>query len=591
MRNATLLSPSPRAGHAGPARFTAALLAAVLLAAPPLLGAQVGTAAQRDAARLLKQGSFGPTVPEIDRVAVIGPRLWIEQQMAAPATLHLEGLDAHYRALLPLHNLGRTQPETACIQSSLCRHARRDVWWRTAVTAPDQLRQRVAFALSQFFVVSDVNSDVAYTQYAPADFYDTLVLHAFGDFRTLLEEVTLHPAMGRYLGMLQNEKANPALNSLPDENYAREVMQLFTIGLNELNPDGSLRLDRDGAPIATYGDAEISAFARVFTGWNYANATRWRFSRVAAGVMGHIDPMRPNEAFHDTGAKTLLRGTRLPAGLRAREDLRRALDNLVAHPNVGPFFARFMIQRLVTSNPSPAYVARVAAAFDDNGLGRRGDLGAVVRAVLLDPEARDPAIATAPHYGKLKEPLLRYTALWRAFDARGVTAANAAGSVTGIFRFHNSDALLGQAPLSAPSVFNFFRPNYRKPGAIRELGLFSPEFQIVNDNTAIHMVNRLHASVFNSDRDMVGVSRTLGSTLSQSGNIALDFSAEKRLAAQPAALLDRLDLLLMAGTMPPAMKQVLVDAAARMPMADGGRQRVEDTVFLIVSSPQFSVQR
>lgn len=587
------LAPRHRDPRAhGPVRspFRACCAVLVLLGATSATIAQPATDAQRDAARLLSQASFGPTLAEIDRVAALGPSAWIDQQMAAPATLHLEATDAHYRAMLPLYNLGRTTQETSCIQSLLCRYARRDAWWRASITAPDQLRQRVAFALSQFFVVSDLNADVAYTQYAPADFYDTLVVNAFGDFRTLLEDVTLHPAMGRYLGMLQNEKADPARNTEPDENYAREVMQLFTIGLTELNADGTPRTAPDGSLLPTYGDAEITNFARVFTGWNYANATRWSFGRGAAGIPGHVESMRAIEAYHDTGAKTLLRGQSLAGGRTAAADLDDALDNLANHPNVGPFLARHLIQRLVTSNPSPAYIGRVAAVFADNGRGQRGDLAAVVRAVLLDAEARDPVIASGADYGKLREPLLRYTALWRAFGAQGVGVNNAAGSVTGIFRFYSSDTLLAQAPLSAPSVFNFYRPNFRKPGEIRDRGLFSPEFQIVNDNTAIAMANRLHGALFNSDRDVTS-GRTLANTIAPLGNLPLDFSVEKSLATRPDALVDRLDLLMMAGRMPAPMRAVLVDAIGRMPVTDGGRQRVEDAVFLIASSPQFSVQR
>ncbi len=579
-----------RARESARSRFGCAMALALGLAASPAALAQTVTDAQRDAARLLAQATFGPTLPEIDRAAAIGPATWIDEQIAAPATLHLGATDVHYRAMLPLYNVGRATPEASCIQSLVCRYARRDIWWRTSITAPDQLRQRTAFALSQFFVVSDLNADVAYTQYAPADFYDTLVVNAFGDFRTLLEEVTLHPAMGRYLGMLQNEKADPARNTEPDENYAREVMQLFTVGLTELNPDGTPHTAPDGSLMPTYGDPEITDFARVFTGWNYANATRWSFGRGAAGIPGHIEAMRPNEAYHDTGAKTLLRGQRLAAGRAAATDLDDALDNLANHPNVGPFLARHLIQRLVTSNPSPAYVGRVAAVFANNGRGQRGDLAAVVRAVLLDVEARDPTIAAGADYGKLREPLLRYTALWRAFGAQGVSVSNSAGSVGGIFRFYSSDSLLAQAPLSAPSVFNFYRPNYRKPGEIRDRGLFSPEFQIVNDNTAIAMANRLHGALFNSDRDVTS-GRTLANTIAALGNLPLDFSVEKSLAARPEALVDRLDLLMMAGRMPPPMRAVLVDAIGRMPATDGGRQRVEDAVFLVASSPQFSVQR
>ena len=281
---------------------------------------------------------------------------------------------------------------------------------------PDQLRQRLAFAWSQIFVVSDIDYVLANSKYGMANFYDTLARFADGNFRTLLEQVTLHPVMGIYLSMVRNEKANPALNIRPDENYAREILQLFTIGLHELNADGSVRRDGAGRPIATFDQATIEEFAKVFTGWNYDGVRSWTDTNV--GTESRVLPMVPNEDFHDTSTKQLLGGQTLPAGQGAYADLTGALDNIFAHPNVGPFVSRLLIQRLVTSNPSSGYVGRVAAVFNDNGAGTRGDLRATVRALLLDDEARNGSQNLPETFGKIKEPSMRLTNLWRALDAQ-----------------------------------------------------------------------------------------------------------------------------------------------------------------------------
>ena len=372
---------------------------------------------------------------------------------------------------------------------------RRDIWFQNSVRGSDQLRQRVAWALSQILVTSQVSLANRYPM-GLADYYDTLARHAFGDFRQLMEAVTLHPMMGVYLSMLGNRKPNAELNIRPDENYARELMQLFTIGLVELDADGTPKLDAHDQPIPTYDQAVVEGFAHVFTGWHWActfgSPADCGFSNTRGTVPNQILPMQLFPEEHDTGEKRLLTYPNavksvVPAGQTAEQDLADALDNIFHHPNVGPFIARQLIQRLVTSNPSPAYVARVSAVFDDDGTGQRGNLGAVVRAILLDAEARAPASTADPGASKLKEPVLRITQLWRAYDGR---AAND--------RYFNIDPAVdfGQGPLQAPSVFNFYSPFYAPPGEISDLGLVAPELQIATEYQNALVTNYFYTQIF-----------------------------------------------------------------------------------------------
>ena len=346
---------------------------------------------------MLNQATFGATDTGTSEVVSLGIDAWVDNEIAKPASLQLPELQNR-----PIPQfLFQLQPD------------RVDIWFRNVVTGDDQLRQRVAFALSEVLVVSE-RGVLANFPYALADYYDVLARNAFGNYRDLLEEVTLHPAMGVYLSMLGNEKPNAALNIRPDENYARELMQLFSIGLVELNLDGTVVMDAQNQPVPTYDQAVIEGFAHVFTGWNWAGFANFQFARPTD--TNRTQPMQLYPDFHDTGAKLLLNGVTLPAGRSGSQDLSDALDNIFNHPNVGPFVAIRLIHRLVTSNPSPSYVARVASVFNDNGQGVRGDLGAVVKAVLTDEEAR-PELRMELD-GKIKEPLLRLTQLWRAYGRR-----------------------------------------------------------------------------------------------------------------------------------------------------------------------------
>jgi uncharacterized protein (DUF1800 family) len=363
--------------------------------------------------------------------------------------------------------------------------------WNQLLAGPDQVRKRMALALSEFFVVSLSPIDGFYPPYVIGAYWDMLCTNAFGNFRTLLERVTLNAAMGFYLNTKGNLKED-ANGRMPDENYAREIMQLFTIGLYELNTDGTLRLDASNRPIETYGQSDITNLARVFTGydWDYVS-NGGAFTDVA-----WHDYDVPNTRFatnqmlyrpenHSNLAVNFL-GVNIPANTPGPEALRIALDRLFNHPNTGPFFARQMIQRLVMSNPSPAYVSRVALAFANNGAGVRGDLKAVWTAILTDAEARAQPNAANTFSGKLREPILRFVQWWRTV---GVSSTNGAYE---IYDLSASDQALGQSPLRSPSVFNFFRPGYVPPNtALASANKLAPEFQLLNETTTAGYINFL----------------------------------------------------------------------------------------------------
>ena len=361
------------------------------------------TTAADDAVRLLLQATFGPSRADVDRVRAMGATAWLDEQFRLPITHSHLGYLREVRTLT-----GKDAGEE---------HAYEAIW-QNYLFGADQLRARVAFALSEIVVISNIAPDQ--NPWALASWMDMLYRNAFGNYRTLLEEATLHPAMGYYLNMLGNDRENPGEGYRPNENYARELMQLFTIGLVRLNPDGTPARNASGATLPTFDQSVVEGYAQVFTGWNFAgNDTASDDAFYWPPVENWIDPMVPWPKHHSPGAKKLVDGRVLPAGQAPRKDLADALDSLFNHPNAGPFLARRLIQFLVTSNPSPGYVARVAARFDNNGGGVRGDLAAVVRAILADPEARDPTLAMAPTFGKLREPVIRFTHLHARHGRQG----------------------------------------------------------------------------------------------------------------------------------------------------------------------------
>jgi uncharacterized protein (DUF1800 family) len=404
--------------------------------------------------------------------------------------------------------------------------------------------------------------------FALADYYDVLARNAFGNYRDLIEEISLHPAMGVYLSMLGNEKPNVELNIRPDENYARELMQLFSIGLVELNLDGSDVLDGNGQPIPTYDQEIIEGFAHVYTGWNWAGAPS--FERARASRQNQVVPMQLWPEFHDSGEKILLNGTVLPANQTGEQDLAAALDNIFNHPNVGPFMATRLIQRLVTSNPSPGFVSRVASTFNDNGSGVRGDLGAVVRAILLDEEAR-PSMAMEID-GKLKEPLLRLTQLWRAYDAT---------SNSGRYPIVAAYVFFGQGPLQSPSVFNFFSPFYSPPGEIRNSGLVAPELEIATEYQNTFLTNYFFSQVFRWNQ----TNQNLGDD-----DVFIDISEEMAVADDIDALIDLVALKLLGGQISDTLRNEIGGMLALIPETDT-TIRAAETIYFVVTSPEYAYQR
>lgn len=532
------------------------------------------------AARFLTQTTFGPTASEISDLAASGDlNAWLDNQFLIPTTEH-EPLTRQLALHMCLDTPDNLLPDGFYIE------ARQAAWWTHVLNGPDQLRQRVAFALSQVLVVGDGSDVLANSQYAMSSYYDMLADNAFGNFRDLLEDVTLHPVMAIFLSMARNEPPNPALNIRPDENYARELLQLFSIGVHELNPDGSKVLDGNGVPIATYTQSDIEQFARVFTGWNYDGISWFQWSGLADLTL----PMVPVETYHDTDAKTLLGGEVLPAGQNAATDLSDALDNVFNQPNVGPFISRLLIQRLVTSNPTPGYIQRVASVFDNDGSGIRGDMKAVLRAIFLDQEALQGHVIYPTSFGKLREPLLRVSQLRRAFGAQAVVQSgdrwnqNPCGQPSYAFYpspFGSSSQTLGQQALSSPSVFNFFSPDYSPPGEVRESGLVAPEFSLFVASTAQSTGSVIAFEAQNNQ-------------LWGPGWVELSINNEIALATQPEQLLDHLDTLLVNGQMSTAMRADLLSHMNDPSLPTDGslnEVRARDAILLILMSPEYLVQR
>jgi uncharacterized protein (DUF1800 family) len=436
--------------------------------------------------------------------------------------------------------------------------------WQRLISAPDSLRQRVALAWSEIFVVGLDGVPGPWKQFKMAYWWDLLANGALGSYRSLLEAITLSPAMGGYLNMAGNQKENTATGRLPDENYAREVMQLFSIGLLRLNPDGSAQRDASGKPLETYTQDTVTQLARVLTGWNLDS------SPFVAQVETARRPMVLNAALHSTLAASFL-GTTVPANTDGTTALRMALDTLAAHPNVGPFLGRQLIQRLVTSNPSPAYIARVSARFADNGAGVRGDLSAVVRAVLTDVEARGPAALSDPEAGKLREPILRFVQWARVFKAVSISGAWAVGDMS------DAATRLGQSPLRSPTVFNFFRPGYVPAGtSIATAGLTVPELQLANESTVAGYLNFMQLAIPGGRFDLKP-----------------DYSAELALATDATALVARIERLMCANQLLATSRATIVSAVNSIAAGtDAGKaNRVYTAVMLMMACPEYLVQK
>ncbi|MCE2596803.1 DUF1800 domain-containing protein [Motilimonas cestriensis] len=502
------------------------------------------------ASRLLHQGTMGPTGAEISAASKLSAHAWIHDQFSQPITYHL-----------PLLKLSPGKDQASYSN-------RIDTWWRASLSSPDQLRQRVAFALSQIFVVSDTGNNLRSRPEGMLNYYDLLLKHSFGNYRDLLQAVTLSPVMGTYLSHLGNEKANVELNIRPDENYAREVMQLFTIGLEELNLDGTPKRDSNGNTIATYDQTQIEGFARIFTGWTFAESTKWKYPNK-----DYLNPMQVWPEYHSELEKTLLNGTVVAANEGPENALKLALDNLFQNDNVGPFIGKQLIQRLTTSNPSADYIARVSQVFNDNGSGVRGDLKAVVYAILMDQEARD--LSQAPeHFGKLKEPLLQTAQLWRELNAY---------SQSGYFYTWDLASTHGQVPLGSPSVFNFYRPDYQ-PLSLAGTELVAPEAQIANSATSIGLLNYHYSSL---------VWRIASTKDQTAGNqILVDLSPHAQIVEQEgkAALVEYYNQVFLSKQMSDELRQELLsvfDWAAKYDL----EYQIAYCLFLLVVSPEYVHQR
>ena len=538
-----------------------------------------------EAARFLQQAQFSSTPIDIAAVQTQGLSAWLAGQFAQP--LSISGFDwltergyAEANAATTFYN--QNYPADYML-------------WSQLIGAPDSVRKRMALALSEFFVVSLQTLDFAWRSHGAAGYWDVLNTHALGNFRQLLEGVAINAAMGAFLNTRGNQKENVVTGRVPDENFAREVMQLFTIGLYLLNPDGTEKKSADGTTrLESYSAADVSGLARVFTGWDFDRSqnveTLVGTQRVGNTAFTRL-PMRFNPANHSTLAATFL-GTAVPAGTSAPVAGSMALDALFNHPNVGPFFGKQMIQRLVTSNPSPAYVARVASAFDNNGAGVRGDLKAVFTAVLLDVEARSSAgLQASNHFGKLREPMLRLVQWARTFGVKSVQGSWKLEDLS------NPATQLGQSPMRATSVLNFFRPGYVPPSsALSASKTPAPEFQLVNESSVSGYLNYMQSVVKNGFGVRGPELAQRVSTGSPVFDMAPDYSAELAIAGDAMALVMRLNVLLSAGQLSSATVQTITAALNATPLVptspDSARlDRVASAVLLVMASSEYLVQK
>lgn len=509
--------------------------------APPAVAA----ISAAEASRFLGQAGFGATDAQIGRVQTLGYSGWLDEQFSAPRSQgHYDWMvERGYAVTTNINNFNGTD----------------NTLWRKLISSPDVLRQRITLALSEIFVVSMTGLPINWRGFVAAAYMDVLETNAFGTYRTLLGEVTLSPGMGSYLNMRGNLREDPATGRVPDENYSREVLQLFSLGLTELAADGTLK---NGVATDTYGQDTITGLAKVFTGWNNnaANNTDPGYAQR---------PMVLTAANHSTSVKQFL-GVTIAAGTPGATALQTALDTIAAHPNVGPFIGRQLIQRLVASNPSPAYVARVSAVFANNGAGVRGDLRAVIKAILLDDEARRAPVAGDTTRGKLREPVVRFIQWARTFGLASPTGLWNIGNVS------DPSTRLGQSPLRSPSVFNFFRPGYVPPNsALGTLNLNAPEFQITNESTVVGWANWAQTFV----QSGVGETRP-------------DYTAELALATDATALVKRVSLLLSGDTLSAATLATIGTAVGSISATTdaGKRNRVYAAIHLVLCAPEYLVQ-
>lgn len=557
-----------------------------------------GPATNADTVRFLEQASWGPpSQAEVNRVKAMGFKAYLDEQFALPPTNPTKG--SNYPDLLfPVDDQGTACPtssadpnynQAVCNRDNFSFYPIQRTFFSNALNGPDQLRQRVAFALHQIVVVSgagEINRGSWMTMYL-----QMIDRGAFGNYRTLLGEITLNPAMGEYLDMRLSTRTNP------NENWAREVLQLFSIGVTELNLDGSPKLDSQGVPIPAYTQTNVNEFTRLFTGWNFNPVANPPFP--ATGTTNWRDPMVPRGGSnHDVGAKVLLNGVNLAAcsgtsQACAQSDLIAGLDNIFNHPNVGPFIGHQMIQHLVTSNPSRAYVERVAKVFNNDCdalypqgcTGVRGNMKAVVQAVLLDPEARGD-VKTDPSYGKLREPAQYIIGALRALNVKSFDKTSTSDGVLGSRSTADFTGSLDQPIFLPATVFSYYQPGYEVPG----IKLTGPAFGILSTATTLRRANNLSSLIY------TGVSaNTTPTALSpdRPRGTSVDLASLEALATTPSAMLDQLNALMLHGTMSTQMRTSITTAINSIPTSDGNfaRKRAQMAAYLVATSSQYDIQR
>ena len=522
-------------------------------------GGEAGTSAtpvsppltEVEASRFLAQSSMGATRLQIARVQSLGYAGWLDEQFSLPVS----SSRWDYLIRNGFSDISFQNTETGFDGAA----------WSKLIGAPDTLRQRITLALTEIFVTAiDGLVGSGWRQFSAAAYWDLLEVNAFGSHRSLLQQISLCPAMGQFLTFRGSAKASTSSGALPDENYARELMQLFTIGLYQLNADGTSKLS-GGSPIETYSLDDITGLARVFTGWDFD---------LAGGTTSTPDylrrPMRQIASRYETGSKSFI-GTTIPAGLDANQSLAAALDVISKHPNVAPFFGKQLIQRLVTSNPSPAYIARISAVFNDDGNGVRGNFRAVIKALLLDVEARSTVIGAGPTFGKLREPILRFAGWARAFNLSSPSDKWAVGNTS------DPATGLAQSPLRSTTVFNFFRPGYVPPNSpLGTANLVAPEFQISNESSVVGYVNFMQRAVAGS-----------------LGDLAPDYASLISLADDAKALVDEINVVLAANQLSGASAATISVALQTMPSGSdtARRNRTNAALVLVLACPEYIVQK
>ncbi len=532
------------------------------------------------ASRFLAQATLGYDYTDIANVTSMGVEDWITQQLSVSGAFSIEGKIRQYHKMV----IDSTNAPTAGAGNRLWDYA----WWQYLMTSPDALRQRVALVLSELMVISE-NSSFNNVAYATGKYYDKLLNYAFGNYKDLLLSITYSPSMGVYLTYLNNPKSNPVLNQFPDENYARELMQLFTIGTVMLNNDGTVIKDVNGSPVPSYDNDDIIEFSKIFTGLTWADRTQW--NRGALNDTSYIQDMVMWNDWHEPGAKYLLNGFVVPnrTPVDGKADIADAINNLFNHQNTPPFVSRFLIQRLVTSNPSPSYINRVANVFKNNGQGVRGDMSAVIRAILLDLEARSCDSGLNDEFGMLREPFVRYVQINKAFNA-STQSGNFRNDMNYVYQY------TGQRPLASPSVFNFFQQDYQPIGPVEEAGLVGPEFQITNAQTIAGFINGLYRWVISGDIADEYDLFTNENDANYSDEISsIDVTAENPYTDNDKLhiLMDRLNLLLAQGRVSNTSLQTIISVIKEFPNTTNieKQDRIKLAIYLLMTSPEYLINR